>query len=257
MYQDAPRLIEDVDGRRLDSVAQAITIARPDVVLNCIGLIKQLELATDPITSLELNALFPHRLARICQLAGARLIHLSTDCVFSGRRGHYREEDEPDATDLYGRTKLLGEVDQAGCLTLRTSIIGRDFLKNAGLIEWFLSHRGGRVAGYTRAIFSGLTTQALANLVGELIADHPQLSGLYHVASPAISKHELLTRIRDLAGLNISITASDATVCDRSLNSARFQAATAIEAPGWDAMLADLVSSFPLYDEWRHRHGIS
>jgi dTDP-4-dehydrorhamnose reductase len=257
MYRDHSRLLEGVDGLNLDSVAQALARTGPDVVLNCIGVIKQLKEAADPLISLELNALFPHRLARLCQIGGARLIHVSTDCVFSGRKGNYREQDEADALDLYGRSKLLGEVNQPGCLTLRTSIIGRDFVKNVGLIEWFLSNRGGQVTGYTKAIYSGLTTLALSQVIAELIAARPDLSGLYHVASPAISKYELLRRIREQAGLNIDIIPSDTFFCDRSLDSSRFQAATAIAAPEWSTMLAELVRTFPIYDQWRQTHGLS
>ena len=133
--------------------------------------------------SLEVNALFPHRLARLCLATGTRLIHISTDCVFSGLKGSYTEDDKPDPVDLYGHTKLLGEIDRPGCVTLRTSIIGRDFVKRVGLLEWFLSNRSGQVNGFTRAIYSGLTTQALASVIQQLILDHPNIDGLYQVAS--------------------------------------------------------------------------
>src|SRR5207253_2340396 len=152
----------------------------------------------DPVVCLSINSLFPHRLARLCHAAKARLIHVSTDCVFSGRKGNYTEADQPDAEDLYGRSKLLGEVQGPGCLTLRTSIIGRELDTRQGLVEWFLSNQGRKVKGYRRAIFSGLTTDALSELIGRIILNHPDLEGLWHVASAPINKFELISLVRDV-----------------------------------------------------------
>ncbi|MBD3307916.1 sugar nucleotide-binding protein, partial [candidate division KSB3 bacterium] len=170
--------LEHISIESMDSVIRAIASVQPDIVINGIGVIKQSPAAQDPLTSISINALFPHRLAQICRAAQSRLIHVSTDCVFSGRQGHYTEEDFPDPIDLYGRTKLLGEITYPGCLTLRTSMIGRELSTQHGLIEWFLSQRGKAIQGYTRAIYSGLTTQALAELLGKIIAEFPDLDGL-------------------------------------------------------------------------------
>jgi dTDP-4-dehydrorhamnose reductase len=195
---DPGHILGEVDAMRFESVERAITLARPDAVINCIGVIKQRPEANDPLTSITINALFPHQLARVCQPVGARLLHISTDCVFSGRKGHYCEGDFSDAEDLYGRTKYLGEVSAAGCLTLRTSIIGRELGTSFGLLEWFLQQRGGTVRGFSRAIFSGFTTGALTEMIRTVLVCHPRLEGLLQVSSEPISKNELL-RLLDQA----------------------------------------------------------
>jgi len=158
MYEHAAGLFGGVNVLDFDSVVRAVARVKPDVVINCIGIIKQLKEASDPIISLSLNSLFPHRLAELCSACGTRMFHMTTDCVFTGQKGNYTEDDVPDAEDLYGRSKLLGEVDRPGCLTIRTSIFGRDFLKSSALLEWFLSHRGGRVKGYSNALYTGCPT---------------------------------------------------------------------------------------------------
>jgi dTDP-4-dehydrorhamnose reductase len=250
---DAARTLEGVDGARFETVAGAFARVRPDVVVNCIGIVKQLAEASDPIASLEVNALLPHRVAALCGTAGARLVHISTDCVFSGRTGSYREEDVADADDLYGRTKLLGEVHGAGSLTLRTSIIGRELQTSHGLAEWFLERRGQRVRGFTRAFFSGLTTHALARVIGDVIAGHPGLGGLYHVSSERISKYDLLTRLNDALQARAIVEPVEEPRLDRSLDSARFWRATAMTRPLWAEMIAEMSAAAASYDEWRHR----
>jgi len=244
-----------VDVISLDSVIKVVGELKPEVVINCIGIVKQLEEARDPILSLQLNSLFPHRLAGLCAAAGARLFHVSTDCVFSGRKGLYTEEDVPDAEDLYGRTKLLGEVNRPGCLTIRTSIFGRDFLKQSALLEWFLSRRGGRANGYRHAIYSGFPTQVLARIMGDLMADHPGLSGLYQIASRPLSKYELLLKIREAMKLDIEVVPYDDPPCDRSLSASRFLAATGYRIPDWDEMMAELAADVTPYDAWRKQYG--
>ena len=222
--------------RTLDEVA-------PDIVVNAIGIVKQRPISTDVLQSLELNAALPHRLARACGERGARLIHMSTDCVFAGTRGAYTETDQPDANDTYGRTKLLGEVTGDGCLTLRTSIIGLELARFRSLIEWFL-RQSGPVQGYRRAIFSGLTTVELTRVISMLLADQPQLSGLYHVASAPISKFELLKKFAASAGLTAEVIPDDQVVINRSLDGSRFAHLTGYAAPSWDSMLSELAGEF-------------
>jgi dTDP-4-dehydrorhamnose reductase len=248
-------LVGGVDAMEFHSVVRAMGRVRPGIVINCIGIVKQLKEASDPIISLTINSLFPHHLADLCAAADARLLHMGTDCVFSGRKGNYTEDDVPDAEDLYGRTKLLGEVNRPGCLTIRTSIFGRDFLKQSALLEWFLSNRGGQVRGYKNAIYTGFPTQVLASVMGDIIERYPDLSGLYHIASHPISKYDLLVKIRDAMRLDIDIIPYDDQPCDRSLNAARFVAATDYRFPGWDEMIAELAADPTPYDEWRRRYG--
>ena len=234
---DLDACVTGVSAEDFPSARRAIDRIRPNAVVNCIGIVKQLSQAKNHIASIEVNALFPHRVAAACANVGARLIHVSTDCVFSGRKGGYREGDPPDPEDVYGRTKLLGEVDGAGCLTIRTSMIGRELGGAHGLLEWFLSRNGGTIRGFARAIFSGLTTAALSDIVGRVITDRPDLDGLMHVASQPISKYELLLAIRDAFSLRIEIERDDTFVCDRSLDAARFRAATGISPPPWSDMI--------------------
>ena len=233
------RLIDGVSVEAMGSVDRAFEIARPDVVVNCIGVVKQVEAANDPIASIAVNALFPHRLAALCRSAGARLIHLSTDCVFSGRRGHYAETDTPDAEDSYGRSKLLGEPTGPSCLTIRSSYIGPEVSTSHGLLEWFLRQRG-EVRGFRRAVFSGFTTDAFSRAVVLVIRDYPGLMGLWHVASEPITKFDLLTLLKDAYGVPVQIEADDMVVCDRTLDGARFRETTGYSPPSWPAMVAEM-----------------
>ncbi len=259
MYSDIDhsRTIGGVDAVDFDAVVRAFAQVKPDVAINCIGIIKQLKEAKDPVISINLNALFPHRLAELCAATGTRMFHMSTDCVFSGRKGSYTEDDVPDAEDLYGRTKLLGEVNREGCLTIRTSIFGRDFGKQSAFLEWFLSNRGGKVRGYTNAIYTGFPTQVLARIMGDLIADYPDLSGLYQVSSGPISKYDLLVKLCDSMQLDIEIEPYEDFHCDRSLDSSRFRNETGYIIPGWDEMIATIAQDDTPYDEWRKRYATS
>jgi dTDP-4-dehydrorhamnose reductase len=235
------RALFGVDARRDEPVAAALARVRPDVVVNAVGIVKQREAAQDPVLSIEVNALLPHRLARLCKPAGARLVHVSTDCVFSGARGMYTERDPPDPVDLYGRSKLLGEVaDEPHALTLRTSIIGLELARATGLVEWFLAQRG-TVRGYRRAIYSGLTTAELARALEHLLGQPDPPHGLWQLASARIDKHDLLGRLaRRLGRTDVELVPDDAVVCDRSLDGRALEARTSYRVPSWDAMLDEL-----------------
>jgi dTDP-4-dehydrorhamnose reductase len=225
-----------VDAENPDTLLAVFSRLRPDIVINCIGVIKQLAAAEDPAIALPVNSLLPHRLARLCGLVGARLIQISTDCVFSGRKGNYRESDFADADELYGRSKLLGEVDYPHAITLRTSVIGHELATRNGLIEWFL-HAGLEVRGYTRAIFSGLTTDELARVIARYVLPHPELHGLYQISSEPISKYDLLVLLKLVYGLDTRIEPDDGVAVDRSLDSSRFRAATGYRPPSWPEMI--------------------
>ena len=212
---------------------------RPDVVINCIGLVKQIAAVNDPILALSINSILPHRLARLCDLASARLIHVSTDCVFSGGKGGYVESDPPDALDLYGRSKLLGEVAYPHAITLRTSIIGRELNGSHGLIGWFLAQQGA-VSGYTRAVFSGLPTCELARVVRDFVLPQPELHGVYHVVAEPISKYALLQLVNGAYGKHLEITPDASVQIDRSLNGGRFRAATGYVAPSWPELVEQM-----------------
>ncbi len=231
-----------IDARHADSLMQVIASFRPGAVVNAIGIVKQRSEAKEVIPSLEINSLLPHRLAQACRPIGARLVHLSTDCVFTGRKGHYRETDVPDAEDLYGRTKFLGEVSEPHCITLRTSMIGPELSRKSGLFEWFLSQKGQTVKGFTKAIFSGFPTVELARIIEQVLMKAPNLYGVYHVASEAISKYDLLTLIRDRLYLPITIERDSTFECDRSLDASRFLKDTGYSPPRWDVMIDHMAS---------------
>jgi dTDP-4-dehydrorhamnose reductase len=230
-------LISGVDVESFDSIAKAFAAFQPEVVINCIGLIKQLSDVEDPLIALPINSLLPHRLARLCAVAGARLIHISTDCVFSGRKGNYLETDPSDAEDLYGRSKYLGEVDYPNAITLRTSIIGHELGTAHGLVEWFLAQQQG-VKGYTKAVFSGLPTVELARVIHDFVMPDEALHGVYHVSVDAIDKCSLLRLVADAYGKDVTITPDAAVTIDRSLDSSRFRAATGYVAPRWPELVA-------------------
>ena len=238
---DASNAFTGVDVRRTGSVEAVLGEFKPDAVVNAVGIVKQRPESEDAIVSIEVNALMPHRLALACRGAGARLIHLSTDCVFSGEKGRYREEDRPDPVDLYGRSKLLGEVTGEGALTLRTSMIGLGLHRKASLVDWFLA-QSGRVQGYRNAIFSGLTTRELARVIGELLEKHPQASGLYHLSAAPISKLDLLAKLRERLALKVELVPVDEPRIDRSLDSTRFRRVFGYAPPSWDEMLDGLAA---------------
>ena len=242
----ATRLICGVDVMQAKQLERAFDQAKPELVINCIGLVKQDSQANMPLQAIAINALLPHQLAKLCQARNARLIHFSTDCVFSGDRGDYRETDSPDDNDLYGRSKLLGELNDPNTLTLRTSIIGHELAGTQGLLEWFLAQEGS-CPGYTKAVFSGLPTVVLAQLVRDTIIPRPDLTGVYHVSAEPISKYNLLKAIATQYGKVIDILPSDALVIDRSLNSERFSKQTGWVAPSWDIMIKEMHSDRAQY----------
>jgi dTDP-4-dehydrorhamnose reductase len=238
----ADRLIPGIDVENQDSLVNILAKVGPDVVVNCVGLIKQLADADDPLIALPINAMLPHRLSRLCSLGGARLIHMSTDCVFNGRRGGYVESDASDAEDLYGRSKYIGEVSVPHAITLRTSIIGHELGSKHGLVDWFLN-QPGPVKGYANAIFSGLPTVELARVVSELILPRPDLSGVYHVAAAAISKYDLLKLVANVYQKPGSIERDETVVIDRSLNASRFRDATGYTAAAWPQLI-EMMNAF-------------
>jgi dTDP-4-dehydrorhamnose reductase len=225
-------LIEDIDVDNPASVARAFEHAQPDVVVNCVGVVKQLSSAADPLTAIPINSILPHRLSQLSAERGARFVHVSTDCVFTGKRGAYREVDVPDAADLYGRSKLLGEVDAPHAITLRTSIIGPELRDAHGLVGWFLAQQG-EARGFRRAVFSGLPTVELAHVIRDFVLPQVDLHGLYHVSAEAINKHDLLALVARVYGKCITLIPDDDLVIDRSLDSTRFRTETGYSPPGW------------------------
>lgn len=244
---DRQRTLDNIDVTDFDALDGTIADLHPDVVVNAVGIIKQLASAEGSANMSLINSTLPQKLAAMADKQRFRLICIGTDCVFSGKKGNYTESDEPDPIDDYGRSKLLGEVSGPHCLTIRTSIIGRELGTANSLVEWFLSHRGGHVRGFTRAIYSGLPTVEFAALLVRLITKHRDLSGIYHVASVPITKYDLLRLLNDHYAANVEIEPSDEVVIDRSLDPARFRTATGIELPDWPMMVAKMAADLTQY----------
>ena len=229
-----------IDVRDFASIKGVAEKFHPEAIVNAVGIVKQRSEAHDAIISLEVNSLLPHRLSQLCGEMGARLIHLSTDCVFSGSKGMYTEEDLEDARDLYGRSKLLGEVDDAQAVTLRTSIIGLELSRKKSLIEWFLAQKGG-LKGFTRAIYSGFTTQEMARIIERVLLVDTAISGLWHVASAPINKYKLLEKLSTyMEREDVKLLPEPDFFCERSLDASKFNEQTGYMPPSWDEMLKEL-----------------
>ena len=248
---DLDRIRGGVNCLNFDDIIKVIGELKPDVIVNCIGIVKQVIEEYDIIDTLTINSIFPHRLKNLCSITSTRLIHLSTDCVFSGKKGMYTEEDDIDATDLYGLSKYLGEVNGDNCLTIRTSIIGRELTTKNGLLEWFLSNTGGTVKGYTNAIFSGFPTIVLAEILVKIIHEFPKLSGVWHVSSNPISKFDLLQLIATEYDLQINIKPFADFSEDRSLDSSRFRNETGIILDEWPELVRIMKEDSTSYNNWR------
>jgi len=244
-------IISGVDVTEADSVRKVIETVKPECVINAVGLIKQVPASGEVVRTLSVNSIFPHWLAELAVEFGFRLITIGTDCVFSGEKGNYSEEDLPDARDLYGLSKLLGEVEGANSLTIRTSIIGRELSTSHSIVEWFLAQRGQSVRGFTKAIYSGFPTLEMADIIASLITNQPSLTGIYHVSSEPISKYKLLTLLNKYFNAGITIEPSEDVVIDRSLDSTKFRNLTGFEPPRWEQMIERMAADRTPYDTFR------
>lgn len=231
-------VVEPVDAERLEDLERAFDRVRPGLVVNCVGATKHVDSGNEASVAYGVNAVLPHSLATLCALHGARMVHVSTDCVFTGSKGMYLESDRPDATDVYGQSKAAGEVRYRHALTIRTSIIGHEIDTSRSLVEWFM--RQSQCKGFRKAIFSGFPTVTLARIIRDVVVPDPSLHGLYHVAAPPIDKFDLLSRIARAYSLRTSIAADDALVIDRSLDGSRFTKATGFRSPDWDSLINEM-----------------
>lgn len=248
---DSDKVFENVKAENYDKVCEIIKTVQPDVIVNAIGIIKQINTAKNVIKTLSINSIFPHQLSQIAAEVNARLICISTDCVFSGEKGNYKEDDIPDAYDLYGKSKNLGEVIDENCLTIRTSIIGRELQTSHSLIEWFISNAGNAVKGYKNAVFSGFPTIILADILAELIIKHKDLNGLYHISSAPVNKFDLLELVKNAYQIEVEVESSDELKIDRSLNSAKFRNATGFTPMRWEEMIKVMADDPTPYEKWR------
>jgi len=246
-----PNVIDGLDLRDFSRLNSVLDNLKPSVIINCAGVTLRSKEALDKNSAISINALLPHRLAEWCSKSGSRLIHFSTVCVFDGKTGGYVEDSLPDARDLYGTTKALGDVSAPFALTLRSSFIGREIFAGTELLEWFLAQQGKKIKGFTRAMFTGLTTNQLALLVKDLVLNHPALNGLFHVSSETVSKFELVKLMKEAYKLDVQIEPDDSFECRRDLNGERFAKAAGFVCPPWKQMMAEMAADITPYSDWR------
>jgi dTDP-4-dehydrorhamnose reductase len=248
---DENKTIEAVDIEEFESVENVVKKIKPQVIINAVGIIKQLPSSKNVVKTLSINSIFPHKLVEVADRYSAKLIQISTDCVFDGEKGNYTEEDVSNATDVYGKSKNLGEIVGANCLTLRTSIIGRELQTSHSLVEWFLSSRGKKIKGFSNAIYSGFPTIVLADIIADLIHNHKDLAGLYHVSSEPINKLELLKLLNKAYRAEVEIKPFDDFRIDRSLDSSKFRQETGFSPASWEKMIERMANDPTPYQKWR------
>ena len=250
-FHNHTKIFDNLNIENFEAVENLVKDFQPAVVINAVGIIKQLPESKNSNLILDINSIFPRRLAELISKYHFKLINISTDCVFSGKRGNYNETDISDAEDLYGKSKYLGEVIGENCLTIRTSIIGREISSTHSLIEWFLSKHGKIVKGYKNAIYSGFPTIILAEIISDLITKKPFLEGLFHISSNPINKFDLLNLVKKDFNLDIEIEPDEDFVIDRSLDSTKFRNLTGFSPDSWEKMIAKMANDPTPYDKWR------
>jgi dTDP-4-dehydrorhamnose reductase len=232
----AKNLIVGCEVTNYNDLVKVFNEINPQVVINCISLSKELLKSADPLRMIPIYSLLPHQLAMLCKNFGARLVQMSTDGVFSGKKGDYTESDPSDAQDIYGSTKYIGEVHEPHAITIRTSIIGHELQSKNGLVEWFLSQEEQCVC-FSRAIFSGFPAVVLAQIIRDIIIPNTDLNGVHHVASSPISKCDLLRLIAKVYGKKIKLITNDKVEINRSLNAEYFRIATGYRPPDWQSLV--------------------
>jgi dTDP-4-dehydrorhamnose reductase len=249
-FLQTKRVRKNVDVSDPQRLREVILRLKPDYVLNCVGIIKQHKENAAPLPCIKINSLLPHEIVAVASEYGGRVVHFSTDCVFDGKRGSYSEDDPPNAEDVYGRSKAMGELFYENALTLRTSIIGRELRSHTSLLDWFLGQAGGRVKGFTHAIYSGVTTNQMAKVVDLILEKFPTLNGLYQIVADPISKYDLLVLAREKFGIDVDIEPYDPFAIDRSMKGDKFASVTGYRSPSWPELMQDLADESDLYRSW-------
>lgn len=247
LFNNKKKVIDNIDAVDFSVVERVLDKIRPDVILNCIGITKRRDEINNMALCINLNSLFPHNLANWGEINKAKIITFSTDCIFDGKTGNYIEENLPSASDIYGKTKALGELRGTNTLTLRSSFIGPELFQGSELLEWFLAQTGP-VKGFKNAIYSGLTTFELCRVVEKILVSYPQASGLYNVSSDPITKFDLLMLIKKEMDLSVEIVPDETFCCDRSLDSSRFRKEFNYIPPSWEVMVQELSAEFKRRD---------
>ena len=246
--------IDEVDAAEPSSIKRVFEKNQFDIAINCIGLIKQRSDQVDDRLMMSVNGEFPHKLAEIANSSGARVIQISTDCVFSGIKGNYVETDTPDPVDTYGRSKLLGELNDSTNVTIRTSHIGPELGRHTSFFDWVLGSENQTVNGYMGAIYSGFSTRVSAQLIGVLLERFDLYGNVWHLASKPISKFELIELINSVFDLKIQLVEDRQYTCDRSLKMDSLNKRFEFTAPTWRAMIEAMHLDQRNY---QHRSGVS
>jgi len=209
----------------------------PDVIINCIGITTRRGISRNMSNTDFINSRFPHKISEWVSIKNRRLIHFSTDCVFSGKKGDYLDDDKPDANDIYGMSKAKGEIDNNSSLTLRCSMIGREIYNHTELFEWLYSMKNKDIEGYANVIYSGVTTFWMGDVIKKILKNNISLSGIYNISSEPISKYHLLLKLSDAFKLNVNVSANLNIKSNKVLNSKKFAEITGIIPPNWDDLI--------------------
>ena len=235
------KVIEDFDLNDLNKLNSLLNSLNPDIIINAAGITIRRGVNEFKSQTIILNSVLPHFLGEWIQgKFGKRFIHFSTDCVFSGKNGPYYDNSIPDSTDIYGKTKSLGEVNLSQTLTLRGSMIGRELDYQTELLEWFLSQKGKTIKGFNNVFYSGITTIRMAKLILKIIINFPNLTGVYNVSSKKISKFELLTLFNDFFHSNVKIHKDETYTSRKELISNIFFYEINEIIPSWDELIIEL-----------------
>jgi dTDP-4-dehydrorhamnose reductase len=238
-FKDGGKIIFDFDVSNFESIISLVDRLKPDLIINSIAYTNKDNKPNDFFMMTLINSFFPKKLSELCLNLKIRMIHFSTDAIFNGNKAPYSEDDIPDFLDFYGLTKYLGEVDKNHfVVTIRTSMIGHETEKknSKNIVNWFLS-QNEEVKGFSKYIFSGLTTLEISKIIKNYIIPNKQLYGIYHVSSKPISKFDLLRLISSLYNKTIKIVPDSSVIINRSLDSSRFYLATGYKAPEWDVLI--------------------
>ena len=223
-----------------DSLDLLLDSTTPDIIINCAGITTRRGVEDNIVNTGLLNSELPHKLDSWANLNSKKLIHFSTDCVFSGNRGNYLDNDFADADDIYGKSKALGEVDSPNTLTLRCSMIGRELYNFTELFEWLLKNKNKKIEGYSNTFYSGITTVRMGIILNQILKKNLNLSGIYNISSTPISKFDLLIKLSNAFNLNVEVKQNTNNKSNKVLISEKFTEITGIYPPNWD----DLISEF-------------
>ena len=242
-------IIEGIDARNFTLIKDLLNDFQPDIILNCIGITKRKENISDLMFSIELNSLLPHKLAAWARENNKKVIHFSTDCVFDGKHGNYNEESLTTAIDNYGKTKSLGEIIDNHNLTIRSSFIGQELFGKTELLDWFLLNEGKKIKGYTKTLYSGVSTIFMSKIVKKIILSYPKLSGLFQLAPNfPISKYDLLCIARDVYNIDIEIIPDHNIIHKPTLNGSKLRKMIDINVPNWSDMMKELADEKNFYN---------